>query len=1011
MPVQAVLSFTQNLITPGPGVSMVGVSALPVTLTSVFVAGALSHTFEMLDVPLTSGVPTGLIYSGPLNTCQFTPDAPPGCYRVRLSVQGGDGSVRQQIRNFALPTAVGNLILPSFRAVADELNFPGNTEGWEQILNEWLLYLLANSTGAGTTTEFIYTDSGLPPVGPVYGIWSDLMAAVGALPNGALPIITFVQSCTIPAAGMPPGGWFQNLAVWRSYLPATGVVTVSVPDGVTIDMIGQITYGLVVEASPTTADGTSFTWSAYAPGTTPWILIVGQGAALRNSGTKALVLSPGAMAQQYVVFAMFQSAINAVAPSTAEIIKGQGTDVILGVQSQCGPYGGLPDGWVTGSAGCVLVYQNSVDSSHPIVPGWLGAAPLIVNSTRADNLNYDDTLAAPVTGSSNVQEICDWLKGQTFGGAGLLYVWDGAKTWAQVYAAVQAGGGFGVVLVPNDSSKEMTPEGGGNPTNLSGIYFLGLQDADGNLPTIDIDSLGVGGFILDRNPDIHSKDIFWNAYYEIGNGPSAAWEFDGGGFYCVNAANAWRGNPTARAAFRVKLRNRAYFNGTNCTDAIASFIRGGAEVELLTGGRLGTKSIKNNAVLPAWPAATVTKDASGVMDPGAFQGTFAPYTIVLLDAASQVTYDDTLALPATGSANVQAICDWLKTNAPAMVGDPNTAAYFDGAGVLTDDLGLLFGGLDPYGRPQIRDIRQGTLPAANAVWRQGAWQVDGDPQNIEGDGVVVYGKAPNGLQDASNGAFARIKCDRFDIRLIIGAVDVGYGFRADLTETYYKDNTGAQTMNITRATGKAWFGELAIASAAGPRVLTGVGSPEGIVVGSPGDFYLNTSGGVNTVYAKQSGVSTNTGWVALSASASAGTTAEGGFFITAINDTGAASIKGHVLHPSTVLNGAVSKCPVGDNDPIGVMYDAGVANGQLARVVVGGWADVLVQAGYNITREYWVGAPGAFVAPPGVAGLAQTNAAAPATVDHFREIGHCLDDQLPKPLLVDTLARCVLHFN
>lgn len=45
-------------------------------------------------------------------------------------------------------------------------------------------------------------------------------------------------------------------------------------------------------------------------------------------------------------------------------------------------------------------------------------------------------------------------------------------------------------------------------------------------------------------------------------------------------------------------------------------------------------------------------------------------------------------------------------------------------------------------------------------------------------------------------------------------------------------------------------------------ILTGTGSPEGSVVGSPGDLYLNKSGGANvTLWVKESGTATNTGWV------------------------------------------------------------------------------------------------------------------------------------------------------
>ncbi len=148
-------------------------------------------------------------------------------------------------------------------------------------------------------------------------------------------------------------------------------------------------------------------------------------------------------------------------------------------------------------------------------------------------------------------------------------------------------------------------------------------------------------------------------------------------------------------------------------------------------------------------------------------------------------------------------------------GTPNTVAYFDGAGALGSDPALFAGGLDPYGRPQLRDIRQGVLPAANAVWRQGAWQGDGDATNVEGDGIVVYGKDPvSGLQDGANGAFARVKCDRFAVRLITGGVDVGYGWRVDLTEFYFKDNAGAKTCTIARLTGRAWFAEFVAPSGA-----------------------------------------------------------------------------------------------------------------------------------------------------------------------------------------------------
>jgi len=49
----------------------------------------------------------------------------------------------------------------------------------------------------------------------------------------------------------------------------------------------------------------------------------------------------------------------------------------------------------------------------------------------------------------------------------------------------------------------------------------------------------------------------------------------------------------------------------------------------------------------------------------------------------------------------------------------------------------------------------------------------------------------------------------------------------------------------------------------GPFLQTGSGSPEGVILASHGSIYLNNSGGVNSLYTKQSGGFSNTGWVSL----------------------------------------------------------------------------------------------------------------------------------------------------
>lgn len=49
----------------------------------------------------------------------------------------------------------------------------------------------------------------------------------------------------------------------------------------------------------------------------------------------------------------------------------------------------------------------------------------------------------------------------------------------------------------------------------------------------------------------------------------------------------------------------------------------------------------------------------------------------------------------------------------------------------------------------------------------------------------------------------------------------------------------------------------------GARIMDGYGTPEGVIFGSPADQWLRRDGGAGTcLYVKETGVNTNTGWVA-----------------------------------------------------------------------------------------------------------------------------------------------------
>jgi hypothetical protein len=138
MPVTASITFEQDATSPGAGISMVGVGGSLVTLTNADNTGVIQWTWELLDSPIGSALAPGIL--GNSFSESFTPDTPdtPGCYRIRLAVIGTDGSTACDVKNFCVPTEQG-WILPPFKATAGELNFPGNTEGWESLLNQIFL--------------------------------------------------------------------------------------------------------------------------------------------------------------------------------------------------------------------------------------------------------------------------------------------------------------------------------------------------------------------------------------------------------------------------------------------------------------------------------------------------------------------------------------------------------------------------------------------------------------------------------------------------------------------------------------------------------------------------------------------------------------------------------------------------------------------------------------------------------------------------------------------------------
>lgn len=132
-----------------------------------------------------------------------------------------------------------------------------------------------------------------------------------------------------------------------------------------------------------------------------------------------------------------------------------------------------------------------------------------------------------------------------------------------------------------------------------------------------------------------------------------------------------------------------------------------------------------------------------------------------------------------------------------------------------------------------------------------------------------------------------------------------------------------------------------------------------------------------------------------------GFTADGGIYITLINNTGVITQKGTIVAASQLTNNAARIAPGNYDQPIGVIAEDGILIGQPVKVVVSGKAYVLLKDLTAATRGYWCGVSD-------IPGRMYQQTDPPSTTEHNREIGHCLESVTAG---VNKLALCVLHFN
>lgn len=136
-------------------------------------------------------------------------------------------------------------------------------------------------------------------------------------------------------------------------------------------------------------------------------------------------------------------------------------------------------------------------------------------------------------------------------------------------------------------------------------------------------------------------------------------------------------------------------------------------------------------------------------------------------------------------------------------------------------------------------------------------------------------------------------------------------------------------------------------------------------------------------------------------------TPEGGYAVRMINKTGAPSVKGTVVRINPALANSVAKIVVNIPDPIGVIYDSGVADGESVWIVKSGIADVYFVGNTtngHLARGFITSDGGSYVVGQALSEAVPTSPF--ASDKHFYEIGHVAESRVGAGL-----AKCNIHFN
>ncbi len=138
----------------------------------------------------------------------------------------------------------------------------------------------------------------------------------------------------------------------------------------------------------------------------------------------------------------------------------------------------------------------------------------------------------------------------------------------------------------------------------------------------------------------------------------------------------------------------------------------------------------------------------------------------------------------------------------------------------------------------------------------------------------------------------------------------------------------------------------------------------------------------------------------LDVKAKSGHTTIGGFAIKLTNKTGGNTVQGQLIeiYSATAIDDAFRTCDANSDAVIAIIYEAGIADGDEAWVVISGIADVLMDGGGSARHDRIISSS--------TAGSADVWNVGGAVATHFQEIGHCLETRTGSGL-----ARCIIHFN